>query len=375
MRVTLVAALVLLAVSAGTAAAYPQLGLSTGNDRCTACHVAPSGGGLLNAYGRDEAGGTISGRGDGRFAHGAVELPSWLELGGDVRLALGGKQLEGEAPTVLAFPMQGDLYARVVAGPVSLNITAGLNGAARSRPAGAPPLSYAISREHHVMYEPADSALVVRAGRFFPVFGLRTQDHTAYVRRYLDQYILEEPYALEAGWRGDAWQGHVAGFLGNPVPLTGAGPRASGATAMIERRVPDVATLAAQAKVAVTDEDRRYLVGGVARWWLPGPGLLAMAELDVQRQSFVGADAGRWQLAGYAGVTKVILPGYLLGAAIQRWAPDLMLRGATRSAVELNVQVFPWAHVELHLLTRVEATGGDTTTPNLLGLLQLHYYL
>ena len=74
-------------------------------------------------------------------------------------------------------------------------------------------------------------------------------------------------------------------------------------------------------------------------------------------------------------VTRPFLPGYLIGAALQRYAPDVTFGGTTRNALELNLQAFPWAHTELHLLTRAEATGGDTTHPNLLALLQLHYYL
>jgi hypothetical protein len=80
-------------------------------------------------------------------------------------------------------------------------------------------------------------------------------------------------------------------------------------------------------------------------------------------------------MVGYASVTRMMLPGWMIGAAVQRWAPDLMLRGSTRNALEVNVQAFPWAHVEFHLLLRAEATGGDTLEPNLLSLLQLHYYL
>ncbi len=65
----------------------------------------------------------------------------------------------------------------------------------------------------------------------------------------------------------------------------------------------------------------------------------------------------------------------MVGATIQRWDADLSLRGASRNALQLDVQAFPWAHVELHLLTRIESTGGDTVPPDLLALLQLHYYL
>jgi hypothetical protein len=65
--------------------------------------------------------------------------------------------------------------------------------------------------------------------------------------------------------------------------------------------------------------------------------------------------------------------GVLVGAALHRWQPDLRLR-SSRDAVEINVQYFPTAHVELHLLTRVSGEG-QLDDPGLLSMLQLHYYL
>lgn len=366
--------LVLVLALAGSADAYPQFQTALGSDRCTACHFSPAGGGLLTDFGRDEAGDTLTGRGDGRFLHGAIELPAWLRLGGDLRTALLAKQLSGRDPTLLAFPMQADVYTRAAAGPISLNVTVGLNGAARDRTAGAGPLTYLASREHYAMYEGADGEVTVRAGRFFPVFGQRMQDHTAYPRRYLDRSTLEEPYALEAGAHGGNWDVIVAGFLGNPIPLTGAGTKATGGTAYVERRF-DATVLAGNARFAMTDDDRRVLVGAIGKHWLPGPGLLLTGEIDLQRQSFTPRGTTRLQLLAFAQVSKVILPGYLIGATLQRWDPDLSLGGAARTALQLDVQWFMFAHCELHLLTRLEATGDETTHPDRLALLQAHYTL
>ena len=370
----LILALVVTWLLAAPAAAYPQFTLALGSDRCTSCHFSPAGGGLINDYGRDEAGDTLSGRGDGRFAHGAWTPPSWLALGADVRLAAGAKQLADLDRELLAFPMQADTYTRIVMSRVSLNVTIGLNGAARSRADGANPLSYVASRQHYLMYETESGSTTVRAGRFFPVFGVRSQDHTAYPRRYLDQATLEEPYAVEVGVSRDSTDVHVAAFLGNPIPYTGAGARSSGATAYVEHR-GDKMIVAGQARYAQTEDDRRVLVGGIGKYWLEGPKLLAIAELDVQRQSFQAGGTTRYQLLAFAQLTRMFMPGYMVGATLQRWDPDVTLRGASRNALQLDVQAFPWAHVELHLLTRIEATGGDTTHPDLLALLQLHYYL
>jgi hypothetical protein len=366
--------LLALALIGSEASAYPQFQIALGSDRCSSCHFSPAGGGLLNDFGRDESGDTLSGRGDGRFAHGGIELPSWLALGADMRFALGAKRLDGRDPDALVFPMQADTYTRVAFGPISLNITAGLNGAARSRTAGVSAATYLVSRQHYLMYESSSGSTTVRAGRFFPVFGIRTQDHTAYPRRYLDQATLEEPYALELGISGASWEGYIAGFIGNPIPYTGAGAKANGVTAYYERRFGEYA-LAGNARVALTDDDRRVTLGAIGKYWMAKPKLMAIAELDLQRQSFVDAGGPRLQMLGFAQLTKMIMPGYMVGATIQRWDPDVTLRGSSRNAFQLDGQVFPYAHVELHLLTRIETTGGETADPNLLALLQLHYYL
>lgn len=371
MRVIIIV-LVALALAPSDASAYPQFQIALGSDRCTSCHFSPAGGGLINDLGRDESGDTLSGRGDGQFAHGAIELPSWLALGLDSRFALGAKQLSGRATTALAFPMQAETYTRAAFGPISLYLTAGLNGAARSRTAGVSAATYVVSRQHYLMYD--GSSVTVRAGRFFPVFGIRTQDHTAYPRRYLDQSTLEEPYALELGASGNNWEGYVSGFVGNPITYTGAGARANGATAYYERRSGNY-LIAGNARLALTADDRRVLLGAIGKYWMPGPKLMVIGELDLQRQSFGEVGTTRLQVLGFAQLTRLILPGYLIGATLQRWDPDVSLRGSSRNAFQLDGQMFPWAHVELHLLTRIESTGGDAMHPDLLALLQLHYYL
>lgn len=363
----------LLVLGARAAAAYPQFQLTTGADRCQACHVSPGGGGLLDAYGRDEAGSTISARGDGRLLHGLWEPPGWLLLGGDFRGALGAK-LQDERRRTLAFPMQADLYATARFGAWSVNVTGGVRGVARDP---APDLIYRLaSREHYVMYQREPGAgLYARAGRFFPIHGVRSQDHTAYVRRYLGQHTLEEPYALSAGHFADDWEAHAALFAPQPVPLLGSGPRAYGATAYYERRVADgAAAWAAQGKLAITDEDVRISAGAVGKLWIESAGLQLLAELDVQRQSFDTGPA-RLQLASYLGASRLFLPGWMLTAAVQHWEPDLTLRSSARAAAELNVQWFASAHLELHWLGRLEAVGNDFDAPGLLGLLQLHYFL
>ena len=356
-------------LAAARADAYPQFQLTTGSDRCVACHFSPAGGGLLNEYGRDEAGSTISRGGDGRFAHGAWEPPSWLLLGVDLRGAAGFKLREPQTEG-LVFPMQTDLYVRGGARGFSLNLTGGLRGGARDP---QPPLvERIVSREHYVMYEHA-SGTYVRAGRFFPIYGLRSQDHTAYVRRYLGFHTLEEPYGLAAGTFATEWEAHVSAFVPRPSDFLGAGPKAKGIAAYYERRILDDTTaLAAQTRLAIASTNTQLAIGAVGKRWFESPEILLLAELDLQRQSFTDGPT-RYQLAGYLGATKLVTRGVMAGAAVQRWQPDLTLRSA-RDAFELNIQYFPRAHFELHLLVRASAQG-DYDGPGLLTFLQGHYYL
>ena len=357
--------------TSSVAYAYPEFQFSTGSDRCQACHFAPDGGGLINDFGRSEAADTISWKGDGRFLHGAWAPPERIAFGGDFRFATLANAREEDDPDLAVFPMQADLYARVAAGPIALYATGGLNGSARSRPDGAGLETYLVSREHYVMYQKEPGELYVRAGRFYPVLGLRSHDHTRLSRRALGHYLADEPYALGGGTSGGAWEFHASVFAPNP---TGAGVRAFGGTAYYERFIGN-GSLAGQARFATSDDDQQVLVGAVGKYWLAKPKLLLLGELDLQRQAIADTDVARIQVLAHAGVSKLMLPGLLLGVTVQHWSPDLQLGESARNTAELGLQVFPWAHVELHLLGRVGVIAGRAGSPDSLAMLQLHYYL
>lgn len=159
MRLTLAFSILLLAARA--AAAYPHYQLSSGTQQCAQCHLAPAGGGLLAPWGVEEGADTIARGGDGRFLHGLVELPSYLAIGGDLRVAALANTTGSDDGTELAvFPMQADLAARVGGDRLSVTAVVGARGAVRSgapdAPKSDPPVgeasgptlrSYLIARE------------------------------------------------------------------------------------------------------------------------------------------------------------------------------------------------------------------------------------
>lgn len=372
MRVaTLVIALVLAAL-AGDAHAYPQFVLSNGDDRCGQCHLSWSGGGLISDYGRDEAGSTISRGGDGRFLHGLATPPDWLAVGGDFRFALGRQQLAGDGNT-LAFPMQMDLSTRITKGAFSFALTAGVRGARGVEGEPRPELArYLISREHYLAY--AGDKYSARIGRFFPIFGLRLVDHTAYVRRYMGFGLFEEPLAAEVTRDFERGSLHVTAFVPQLETIWAAGQQGIGGAARYEHRF-DATIVGVQGRASLASEEARYTAGATVVHWLPGAKLLALAELNVQQQVFGRGLPGRTQVSGYLGVARWLTKGVLFGGGAHLWDPDLGLSRDSREAAELTLQYFPRAHFEVHALLRGSLQALDADEPGLLGLLQLHYYL
>jgi hypothetical protein len=305
--------------------------------------------------------------GNGGFLHGAWTPPANLQLGGDFRFLAGARI--GEETETIAFPMQAELYVRPHVGPVSVYVAAG------ARPSRE---GYAFgSREHYLTYEPEESDWYVRAGRFFPVFGLRTQDHTAYIRRHLQMYVYEEPYGVAYGTFGGYSELHISAFAKNPFPATGTA-QDTGLAAYYEKRNEDAtAAYAAQTKLTVSETDRRAWLGGIYKRWMEGSKLLLMAEVDGGVQAFVDAgDADpRFQTLVYVGATYFAPGGVMVGGVLQSYDEDLLLKNSTRDALELNVQWFPYPHFELHLLARAEVLGVAFDDPIYLVLSQLHYYL
>jgi hypothetical protein len=369
-----VTVLAVLAGSAATAGAYPQFQLSTGAARCNQCHYAPAGGGLINGYGREEAGDTISMGGDGAFLHGLWTPPSWLALGGDGRTAgLLNNVGADEGAELAVFPMQADLYARVQVGPISLYVTGGVRGAVR--PDEDTVLSRLISREHYLMWRPKSIGPYVRAGRFFAPYGLRLAEHPMYVRRFLGFNTLEETYNVSGGFVSDAWDLHVTAFT--PDFIRPVGHRGSGGAAYVERRLGSIAAAGAEARVAVGSGETRAQGGLVGKFLLAGPKLLLLSQVDIVHDSFEDLDMPRLQLAGYLGASWMFERGFMAQLTLERWDPDLSVKGVARDAAGLQLQWFPTAHVEVSLYGRLQLIGAGTDDgdPSQLLLLQGHYYL
>jgi hypothetical protein len=378
----MLAALAVLAAPT-IAAAYPHFQLATGSSRCGQCHVAPAGGGLLTPWGIDEHGDAIARGGDGRFLHGALGLPGWLQLGGELRFAALANDVGGpEGAELAVFPMQMDLAVRVASEAWSVVAIAGARGVVHSgAPEGgggtaseveAPSLaSYLVSREHYVMWRSGETGPYARAGRFAAPYGLRLADHTAYVRRYLGYNLLEETYGVGGGWLGEAWEVHATVFASDP--LQGATRKEIGAAAMLEAQPTSATVVGVSARAGAGAADTRLQAGVHGKLWVEGARLLLQAEVDGVRQMFEASGGDRWQLAVYAGPVLVPVRGLYAGLAYQAFLEDVKIRGVARQAADVWIAVHPRAHVEVMASGRAQRIGPAERA--YLAMLQVHYAL
>ena len=367
-------------IGARSAQAYPQWQFSTGVSRCDSCHFAPAGGGLLNGYGRDESGETLSTfSGEGAFLYGAIKMPSWLAVGGDLRGAFVSQDVGDPSGTATAFfPMQADLEARAYLGlNFSMYVVGGLRGQVRQNSDLIPEQNYQpitdsrfISREHWLQWK--YDGWYVRAGRFYAPFGLRLAEHVTYIRRDLGFDLLSESYNVSGGYISDQWELHLTAFA--PDFLRHMGSVESGGVAYFERRFPnEKGSVAVQSRFASGPGISRLIGGVVGKYYLEDLRTLFMVEADVSHLMPEGTSATSNQFVGLAGVSVLPVRGLILTALAERNQEDLRVSNTSWDAVTGILGWFPAPHSELQLMGRFQRAEGEGEAKTV--LLQIHYYL
>lgn len=362
MRAALV--VVILAAAAGAAHAYPQYQLSK-EQTCGSCHLTPTGGGLLNDYGELVAEEESQFGGNPAFLHGALELPEWLDVGGDFRIA-GGAHDNGAGLGGAAFPMQTELYVRGEHKGVSVYAIGGLTIKEES------PAPW--SREHFVMWKQGEDGLYARAGRFMPVMGLRLAEHPYFVRRFGGTQLFSEVYGVNVGYVRPDLEAHVTGFVADP--LLDSIERGDGAALYAEKRFGPRA-VGIIGRYTTSDVDTRLQGGLTGKWWLEGSKLLLSAEGQAIRQDFE-LDRGptRVQLVGQLLATYFARPGLWVELGVGHFDSDLAIADLDRDAFDVNVHFFPISHLELIWSSRIQLIGlGGGGDKSGFSLLQLHYRL
>jgi hypothetical protein len=373
-RVALAAVLAICALAGRRAEAYPQYQLSR-DQTCSDCHLSPAGGGLLSENGYQVAE-TFSQFGTSpQFMYDKIPLPTWLDLGGDVRGATGYVKTPQGAFTL--FPMQADVYVRGHYQGFSVEATVGARPAQWVTGNGTPAvLDRFWSREHYLMWQQdGNDGLFVRVGRFMPVFGLRFAEHPDYNRRYGGTQLYSETYGAAVEYVTQKWEAHVTGFIEDPLidPVV----HDNGVAAYAEVRPIKQFSIGGEAMVAGHDDQTTIRGGVTAKYYAEPADVLIQGELQFVHQDVTGPHDPN-QLVGYLMASRTFGQAVMLDVGLGHYDEDLAIQGLDRDAVDVNLHWFTTSHLELVLQNRIEGIGvGQSTGGPSSGwtLLHVHYRL
>jgi len=369
---TRAAIVIVLCAVGGVAHGYPQYQLGK-EATCSQCHIAPAGGGLLDGMGPllEEEQSTWGGNPE--FLHGAVGLPEWLFLGGDLRSA-GGLNNRGSGTEPVFVPMQYEVHGAIHRGNVTGYATIGA-----TIPKKGEPINALLLREHWVMYGLSDRSvpgMYVRVGRFMPTYGLRHAEHVLYTRRYGGTPLYGETYSLAVGYVSPGFEVHLTGFLRDRLRDDFALEKADGAALYAEKRIADKAAIGVEWRFGQAPDEWRAQGGLTGKYWFASPSIQISAEAQVIHQVFSDGGSRRNQLVGYLMGSWQGAKGFLVDLGLGHYDEDLSIKKVDRDCIDLNVHWFPYAHVELVLMHRLQTIGfGDGGESSYYSLLQVHYRL
>jgi hypothetical protein len=323
--------------------AYPEL-VRYGYVNCVSCHVSPTGGGVLNQYGREASREILSTWGidnekESQFAYGVVQPPDWLDLMGEYR----GVYAYQNTPFISQgeyIYMQGDAEAAVVYKKLFVDATLGYE----NKLADNTLLEHLISRRNYIGYYTTENS-EVRFGRFYPQFGIYTPDHTLSIKRALGWDEGQESYNLETAYLGERFNLYITGDFGridNPSLHTEQG-------------------LAIQPSLAVDDTDKlgvSYFYGNAQTTTrnVVGPfGIFGfthhfflLSELDFQGLAQKDNSAPTtWGLVDYQRLDYELVQGFHVFLTQDLSRLNFSDSNTLTNAWGVGVQFFPRPHFEI----------------------------
>jgi len=384
--------LVVLLITTSRSEAYPWK-IRHGYGGCTPCHADPSGGGLLTQYGRAmEAtllrvkygnGSEMEEPSDAGVLWGAVDLPESLLATVSYRgLVLGTERPSDQGWDWRYVQMTTDLRAEATVGPVRTHGSLGfVEEGARAAAITSGEGNNLVSREHWVGYELDDEGeWLVRAGRINVPFGIRTVEHTFFVRMATRTSInADQQHGGSISYAGSGLRGELMGVAGN-FQLGPDEFRERGYSGLVELLVGENVALGGSSLMLYARRDQELRVASLrhahgvfvrASFWHP---LVVLAEMDVVARAPKDAP----NQLGHATLVQADLE------VVQ--GVHAMVTGETHDpggepsepswAGWLTVDYFflPHAEVRVDGIRQKRSLGPTSVTSNAL-MAQLHFYL
>jgi hypothetical protein len=325
----------LLVVAVSGAGAEPYLAVDQGQ-KCIACHVNPTGGGLRNAYGVHFA----------RSGLAAYRLPDsvpgwdgsvsdWLRLGGDVRWSSTRTDVPQQARQRSAGTDQLRVYAdlSLLGERVQLSVDEQLSPGKAS------------TQEAYVRLNGEARLWHLKGGQFYLPFGWRLQDSTAFVRAISGISMATPERGAEVGVELGDWSAQLA--LTRPLhPLPGSSDRQTTAQLVWVQGWGRIGASAASARSAAGKRQAWALYGGLRT----GP-VAWLGEVDLVRDS--GYPEGRRNLLAALGeLNWKLTQGHNLKLTAEYFDPDRRVREDHKVRRSLVYEFTPLPAIQLRMGVR-----------------------
>ena len=348
--------------------------LSKQYTRCTTCHISPTGGGLLSAYGRSLSHRELSTTGAAQTPAGEPEPQPGEEafLWNALRDALGPLQLGVNLrPSHLRYDVAGFssdrnlLMTADVQAAVRVNDWVFFGQVGRELDEGRFTLD---SSEYWAGRQP-DEGIGFRGGRFMPAYGVRFADHTSYNRVYLGLEQYDQILGVEVSHSRGRYLTQVA-VGGRAEPLfDDDGREAFMTTGRVQADLGARTTIVGSALFrAESDVEPRSGAAGAALGFAPMARLSTWTQVDGvfadgQPTSYVLTNETAFEV--YRGLWAVVTPQARVGGGSA--IPDVLRFG-------VGAVFLPRTHFNVNVHYYRDRNKTSEITAQIL-LLQLHLYL
>lgn len=261
---------------------------------CATCHTDPSGSGLLEPYGSAMADEVLrthytsrtTEANYGGFAGGVVHFPQAVRMKGDFRLMSLATKAEGVPIERDLILMQSELAAGLRAGNFVASASLGYASQGGQFAAVSRFDKFNIvSRQHWLGFW--DDDVLVRAGRINLPFGIRTVEHTLWVRDFTNTTINDDQmHGVSVFYGGDLIRAELMGIAGN-FQIRPDQHRERGYSGYAEFNVASGLALGVSSLITHEELDQtllektwRHAHGVMGRWATPFTPLVLASEFD-----------------------------------------------------------------------------------------------
>jgi hypothetical protein len=343
-----------------------------GYNNCIACHVAPSGGGVLNLYGREiskEALSTWARPNEQKAFYNLTPTREDLYLAGFAR----GLQLHRQNQSITEgrpILMQADLEgAFILKKIITFDVTAGKQELRTSSTESTNRLYF---RRYYLSTNLFDYHHL-RVGKFEHTFGLNDPNHYSSVRRHFSFGQDSETFNYEYSYLGESFSFHYTEFRGNPHDEKSY-IKEKGRTATVSYFFMNKNKIGFSALQGHDQNINRGIYGLWGIYSLSKTFYLD-AEVDLQRKK---SRARTSKQNGYTGAAKLHyapLKGFAPYALFEKSYLDSNSPLSETTIFGGGIDFFPRPHFELNLNYQRETLSYLKNSSTHLAWLMLNFYL